>query len=82
MDAKYRIDRTGRASEDSRKDVTAYLGLYGLRNVAIVYPGTGQDIGEISGRGRRIVEVALRPPSNLAHAVEAVQSLLESPPFS
>lgn len=45
LDAKYRVDRVGAASEDSRKDVTSYLGLYGIDAIGIVYPGSGEAAG-------------------------------------
>ncbi len=39
LDAKYRRARDGGASEDSRKDMSAYMGLYGLDAVTILFPG-------------------------------------------
>ncbi len=81
MDAKYRIGPDGGASEDSRKEVTAYLGLYGLHGITILYPGAGHGPTIVSGRGRTIVEVPAAPPADLSFAVPAVLRTLERPPF-
>lgn len=81
IDAKYRL-KNGGASEDSRKDVTSYLGLYGLQSITIVYPGLSRDVSVISGEGRSIVEVPLVPPaSSLALAVPQILSTLAPAPF-
>lgn len=80
LDAKYRVDRQGGASEDSRKDVTAYLSLYGVSSISIVYPGSAQ-ITQVEGHGRRIVEIPLRPPGDLSSAVPVVLSTFERPSF-
>lgn len=81
LDAKYRLGPDGSASEDSRKDVTAYLGLFGLRTVSILYPGAG-DLVQISARGLSIVEVPLRPPTpDLQAAISVILDSLELPPY-
>lgn len=82
IDAKYRLAKNGGASEDSRKDVTSYLGLYGLQSITIVYPGLSHDVSVISGEGHSIVEVPLVPPaSSLALAVPQILSTLAPAPF-
>lgn len=82
IDAKYRVAKDGGASEDSRKDVTSYLGLYGLHNITIVYPGLSPDVSVVSGHGNSIVEVPLVPPaSNLTAAVPQILSTLADAPY-
>ncbi len=82
LDAKYRVGRTGGASEDSRKDVSAYMGLYGLPAVTIVYPGAPGTLTTLSGEGRRIVEAPLAPAvGDVSAAVRAVLSTLSRPPY-
>lgn len=81
LDAKYRVGQDGHASEDSRKEVTAYLGLYGLHGITILYPGVGAETSTVTGHGRSIVEVQATPPADLSTAVGAVLSTLQRPPF-
>lgn len=82
LDAKYRVGSDGGASEDSRKDVSAYLGLYGLHAIGILYPGQSPTHEVVAARGRSIVEVPLAPPaSGLSAAVPAILGMLEHPPY-
>jgi hypothetical protein len=82
IDAKYRLSKNGGASEDSRKDVTSYLGLYGLKNITIVYPGSSQEVSVVTGEGHSIVEVPLVPPaSGLVQALPQILSTLAHPPY-
>lgn len=81
LDAKYRVSPDWHASEDSRKEVTAYLGLYGLRGITILYPGAGAETSTVTGEGRSIVEVPVTPPADLSSALAAVLATLEHPPF-
>lgn len=81
LDAKYRIDRDGGASEDSRKDVTAYLGLYGVDAITIVYPGAGHEVVVIAGQDRRIIEVPAAPQADMTGAVTTILGTLQHPPF-
>ncbi|WP_142254551.1 hypothetical protein [Mycobacterium colombiense] len=81
LDAKYRVSPDGGASEDSRKDVSAYLGLYGLDTVSILYPGSAA-LTQLSGRGRSIIEIPLRPPAgDLAAAASLILESLAVPPY-
>lgn len=82
MDAKYRLGPGDGASEDSRKEVSAYLSLYGLHGITIVYPGAGLKPSAISGHGHTIVELPLVPPAaELAAALPTVLATLERPRF-
>lgn len=83
LDAKYRVARDGRAaSEDSRKDVTAYLGLYGLHAITIAYPGPDDAHSVVAGRGRTIVELPVTPPAaGLVAALPTILATLERPRF-
>lgn len=82
LDAKYRAADDGRASEDSRKDVTAYLGLYGLDAITILYPGPPEaTISSVQGQGRTILEVSARPPADLTSAVPSILATLQPPAY-
>ncbi|WP_157227319.1 hypothetical protein [Nocardia asiatica] len=80
LDAKYRIAQDGKASEDSRKEVTSYLGLYGLESISIIYPGDGSP-ETISGHGRSIHEIPLRPSIGLEDSLPLIMGSLQLPPF-
>jgi hypothetical protein len=61
IDAKYRVDRT-QATEDSRKDVSAYMALYGLDTVVIAYPGQSPArCAVVTGQGKTILELPIGP---------------------
>ena len=82
LDAKYRIGGDGAASEDSRKDVTAYMGLYGLADVTIIFPGIQGTPNVINGHGRRIIELPIAPPArNIGESLPIVLSTLAHPVF-
>jgi len=82
LDAKYRLGPDGGASEDSRKDVSAYMGLYGLNGITIIFPGVGSVPSVVAGHDRRIVELPLSPAVvELATAVPTVLSTLQRPQF-
>ena len=82
LDAKYRLGPDGQASEDSRKEVSAYLSLYGLHGITIIYPGAGLEPSVVAGQGCRIVELPLAPPAaQLAAAVPTILATLERPTF-
>lgn len=82
LDAKYRIAPDGGASEDSRKDVSAYMSLYGLEGITIIYPGAQPHPYVVTGHGRTIVELSLSPPaSNVPAAVPTILKTLQRPPF-
>lgn len=82
IDAKYRRGGDGGASEDSRKDVSAYMNLYGLPVVTILFPGAGSSVVEVQGRGQRILEVAVAPSAyDLSESVEAIVATLSQPPY-
>ncbi|MWV51622.1 hypothetical protein GRS96_20365 (plasmid) [Rathayibacter sp. VKM Ac-2803] len=61
LDAKYRRGPDGFASEDSRKDVSAYMALYGVDAVSILYPGKTSASRTIEGSGKRIIELSVSP---------------------
>ncbi len=82
IDAKYRKASDGGASEDSRKDVSAYMSLYGLPVVTILFPGTDPPVLDIQGQGQRMLEVAIAPSVvDLTAAAEAITSTLSQPPY-
>ena len=61
IDAKYRVAGT-QATEDSRKDVSAYMALYGLDTVVIAYPGQPPArCAVVTGRGKTILELPIGP---------------------
>lgn len=81
LDAKYRTTADRTATEDSRKEVTSYLGLYGLSAVGIVFPGRGE-IHSVIGKGRSIHEIPLTPANlDLNEAVDVIIQSLETPPY-
>jgi hypothetical protein len=80
IDAKYRIGPDGSATEDSRKEVSAYMSLYGASTVAILYPATG-DVRTLSAKGLTIHEIPVAPPGDLSPLVPLIESALITPPF-
>jgi hypothetical protein len=61
IDAKYRVEGT-QATEDSRKDVSAYMALYGLDTVVIAYPGRPPvRCAVVTGQGKTILELPIGP---------------------
>lgn len=61
IDAKYRVEGT-QATEDSRKDVSAYMALYGLDTVVIAYPGQPPArCAVVTGQGKTILELPIGP---------------------
>lgn len=81
VDAKYRADGD-EATEDSRKEVSAYMALYGLNQIGIAFPSRGAT-RTVEGMGRRIVAIPLRPPVAGQGSIRAaVERLFAVPPFS
>ena len=61
IDAKYRVDGT-QATEDSRKDISAYMALYGLDTVVIAFPGQSPArCTVVTGQGKTILELPIGP---------------------
>ena len=82
IDAKYRLGGDGFASEDSRKDVSAYMALLVCRPSSILYPGNGTTGRSITGQSRTILEVPVVPSGNaLQVELPTIVSSLELPPF-
>ena len=82
IDAKYRRARDGGASEDSRKEVSSYMGLYGLDAVTILFPGDAGANAIVEGRGFSILELAVSPDAeDLSDAAAAIVSTLRVPTF-
>lgn len=83
LDAKYRIDpTTRRATEDSRKEVAAYMALYGLTSAGIVFPGPFGP-RDVAGHGQRIREIGIAPGQAIDPQTvrDAVAALLQAPVF-
>ena len=81
VDAKYRVG-SDEATEDSRKEVSAYMALYGLHRIGIAFPGRGPT-SSVEGKGKRIVEIPLRPPAAAQDSVRAaIEGLFQTPPFT
>lgn len=71
IDAKYRQDGTS-ATEDSRKEVSAYMALYGLDQVVIAYPATVPAVlTAITARGKTIWELPISPTPGLGGELKA-----------
>lgn len=82
LDAKYRVARDETATEDSRKEVSAYMSLYGLQAVTILYPGAPGALVTLSGRGQRIIEAAVTPAgTDITAAVSEIVSSMQLPPY-
>ncbi|MBE1525507.1 hypothetical protein H4W27_002681 [Nesterenkonia lutea] len=82
IDAKYRRARDGGSSEDSRRDMSSYMSLYGLTAVTVLFPGTKSSVEEVSGKGHRIVEAAVSPSiTNIVDVAKAVAGTLAAPAF-
>jgi hypothetical protein len=65
IDAKYRVEGT-QATEDSRKDISAYMALYGLDTVVIAFPGQSPArCTAVTGQGKTILELPIGPWSGL-----------------
>lgn len=77
IDAKYRVTGT-QATEDSRKDVSAYMALYGLDTVVIAYPGQSPARSTaVAGHGKAILELPIGPwPGLEAELSEELPKLL------
>lgn len=77
IDAKYRVDGT-QATEDSRKEVLAYMALYGLDTVVIAYPGQSPArCTAVTGRGKTILELPVGPwPGLEAELAEELPRLI------
>ena len=71
LDAKYRVDGA-RATEDSRKEVSAYMALYGLDTVVIAFPGQPPArCSVVTGHGKTILELPIGPWSDLKSELAA-----------
>jgi hypothetical protein len=67
IDAKYRVDGS-QATEDSRKDVSAYMALYELATAVIAFPGQSPAAcGVVTGQGKSILELPIGPWATLKH---------------
>jgi len=77
IDAKYRVEGT-QATEDSRKDVSAYMALYGLDTVVIAYPGQSPArCAVVTGQGKTILELPVGPwPGLKTELVDALPRLV------
>lgn len=82
IDAKYRVGADGHASEDSRKEVSAYMALYGLRSVTIAFPGKHDEARVLEGAELSIVEIPVGPTQrDLSDSVSKVVATLAPPTF-
>lgn len=84
MDAKYRVGPDGGATEDSRRDVSSYLDLYGLKTITIVFPGKDSAYREVAGHDKVIYEIPLSPgysPALLQERIARVVASLVAPTY-
>lgn len=82
IDAKYRQSRDGGASEDSRKDVSAYMSLYGVSTVTIAYPGRSDGPAVVAGRGQSIIEAPISPSCvDVSESIKAITASLQIAPY-
>lgn len=65
LDAKYRVESSGRLPSSAINDCQVYLQSFGRKNIAVCYPGPQPKISEIAADGFRILEIALGPYENL-----------------
>ncbi|WP_208615466.1 hypothetical protein, partial [Streptomyces rubellomurinus] len=67
LDAKYRA-HGNRATEDSRKEVLAYMASYGLETAVIAYPPRNAayaQVAVVEGAGQRLIELPVAPRAGL-----------------
>ncbi len=82
LDAKYRLGNDGFASEDSRKEVAAYMALFGLATVSILYPGDSAAGRAVTGHSKTIREVPVSPSSPALRAeLPAILASMEQPTY-
>lgn len=81
MDAKYRVGNDGRASEDSRKEISSYMALFALDAVSILYPSS-RDPDVVTGKNKRILEVPVSPSvEDLSAGLAGILSTLQTPAY-
>lgn len=81
LDAKYRVADDGGATEDSRKDMEAYLNLYGLHAATILFPGEAGSAAAVTGRDFTLNEVPVAPAADVGVALPSILATLELPPY-
>jgi hypothetical protein len=69
VDAKYRLEGSGRLPSSAIHDCQVYLQSFGRKHIAICYPAPRPQISEIAADGFRILEIGLGPYSNLLNYV-------------
>lgn len=70
VDAKYRVEASGRLPSSAIHDCQVYLQSFGRKNIAVCYPGPKPKVSEVAADGFRIIEIALGPYDNLLQYVK------------
>ncbi len=61
LDAKYRVEPSGRLPTSGIHDAQVYLQSFERKSVVICYPGSGPSMTRIAAKGYTILEVSLAP---------------------
>ena len=77
-DAKYRVDPSGQLPSSALEEAQVYLQSFGVKSIALCYPGPSPRITRVTALGYTILEVAIGPFANLAeYAKSEVRPALE-----
>lgn len=79
LDAKYRIEASGRSPTSAVEEVQVYLQSFERRSIAVCYPGDVPAIYRISGKDYTVLELAIAPNEDiLDFARTAIRPAIES----
>ena len=70
LDAKYRVDASGRAPSHALSECQIYMQSFGVGTIVVCYPGAGPRVQEVAARGFRIIEVSIGPFQGVADYVK------------
>jgi hypothetical protein len=82
LDAKYRVEPSGRMTPSALEEAQVYLQSFERKAIAICYPGKELAISRVSGKGYTVLEVSLGPYAGVEEFARttvrpALESLLE-----
>lgn len=82
LDAKYRVEKSGRLPSSAIEEGQVYLQSFGRQAIGICYPGPQPSISLIEGGGYTIAELAIAPFNGLSEFLEEkvcpqLESLME-----